>query len=114
MHKHIAEAFVPIPHPDSFAVKVCTRYRNYCRCFGATGADALLDFGDARAILRPTDEGLHFRVEAQNPIIFYGIRTLLQGILATITTNREAAVEWRPAGNVPFSAIRERLINPQN
>jgi hypothetical protein len=114
MHKHISEAFVPVPHPESFAVNVCTRYRDYCRCIGTKGADALLDFGDARAILRPTGEGLHFRIEAQDPITFNGIRTLLQGFLATITTGREAAVEWQPAGSVPFSAIRECLENRQN
>lgn len=114
MHKHIAEAFVPVPYPESFVVKVCTRYRDYCRLTDAAGRDALLDFGEARAILRPTGEGLHFRIEAPDPITFYGIRTLFQGILATTTTGPEAAVEWQPAGSVPFRAIRKCLKSRQN
>ncbi|NRQ18304.1 SMa0974 family conjugal transfer regulator [Ensifer sesbaniae] len=86
MYKHTAEAFVPVQHAVKVTQKVCARYGDYCRSIAATGVDRLLDFGDARAILRPTDEGLHFRIDAQDAITFYGIWTFLHGSLSTVTT----------------------------
>ncbi|WP_420377204.1 SMa0974 family conjugal transfer regulator [Sinorhizobium fredii] len=110
----MAEGFVRTPHAECLAENVCARSSAYCRSIGAHSTDKLLDFGAARAILRATDEALHFRVEAEDFVIFSSIRTLLQGSLATITTVPDAAVEWQPAGSVPFRAIRERLENRQN
>jgi hypothetical protein len=114
MYDHVAEAFVRVPHAKCVAEKVCARSGDYCRSIGAPGADTLLDFGGARAILRPTNEGLHFRVEARGYVTFYGIRTLLQGSLSAVTTFPGEAIEWHPAGGVPFGVMRERPGNEQN
>ncbi|KXF77911.1 hypothetical protein ATN84_24940 [Paramesorhizobium deserti] len=105
---------MPVSRAGYIAEKVCARASDYCRLIGATGADTLLDFHDARAILRPTDEGLHFRVEAQAFITFYGIRTLLQGSLSAITTFPGGAVEWHPGGSVPFDATQGGSENEQS
>ncbi|RCS22796.1 hypothetical protein DUT91_14920 [Phyllobacterium salinisoli] len=113
MYKHVAEAFVPVSHAKSVAEKVCARASDYCRLIGATGADRLLHFRNARAILRPTDEGLHFRVEAQDFITFYGVRTLLQGSLSAMTFPG-AAVEWHPDDSVPFDAMQGGSENERN
>lgn len=106
MYKHVAEAFVPVPRAESVAERVCARSRDYCYSIDVMGTDKVLDFGDARAILRPTDEGLRFRVEAHNLITLYGVRTLLQGRLSASTTFEGEVVEWHPAGSVPFGAIQ--------
>lgn len=106
MYKYTAEAYVPVPHAERITEKVCDRCGDCCRSIDAMGADILLDFGDARAILRLTDEGLHFRVDAQDAITFYGVRTLLQGSLPSITTFLSEEVEWYPAGSAPFDAMR--------
>ncbi|MGK9334382.1 SMa0974 family conjugal transfer regulator [Sinorhizobium meliloti] len=103
MYEHVAEAFVPVPHAECVAEKVCARSGDYCRSIGTRGPDTLLDFGDARAILRPTNEGLYFRVEAQGYVTFCGIRTLLQGSLSAITMFPGEAVEWHPVGGVPLA-----------
>lgn len=102
MYKHVAEAFVLIPYAERVAEKVCNGSRAFFRSIEHTGRDKLIDFGDARAILRSTDEGLFFRVEAHNLITFYGVRTLLQGRLSSAMRFESEAVEWRPAGGVPF------------
>lgn len=101
MYKHTAEAFVPVQHAVQVTKKVCARYGDYCRSIGTTGVDRLLDFGDARAILRPTDEGLYFRIDAQDAITFYGIWTFLHGSLSTVTTFPGEDVQW---GSVSLSA----------
>lgn len=106
MHTHVAEAFLQAPHAECVADKICARSSAYCRSTGTNGTDRFLDFGDARAILKPTDEGLHFRVEAQELVTFYGIRTLLQASLYTINVPG-GAVEWHPACSVSFESIRE-------
>ncbi|AHG48816.1 hypothetical protein RLEG12_07730 (plasmid) [Rhizobium leguminosarum bv. trifolii CB782] len=97
MYKYVSEAFVLLPYAGRVAEKLCARSSDYCRSILVAGADKVLDFGDARAILRPTNEGLYFRVEAQDNITFHGIRTLLQGSLSTIMTFQGDAVEWYPA-----------------
>ncbi|WP_458574640.1 SMa0974 family conjugal transfer regulator [Rhizobium sp. PDO1-076] len=109
LHTHVAEAFVQAPHAECVADKICARFSAYCQ---STGTDRILDFGDARAILKPTDEGLHFRVEAEELVTFYGIRTLLQASLSTITVPG-GAVEWHPACSVSFEAIREHVESGQ-
>jgi hypothetical protein len=106
LHTHVAEAFVQAPHAECVADKICARSSAYCRSTSANGSDRVLDFGNARAILKPTNDGLHFRVEAQELLTFYGIRTLLQASLSTITVPG-GAVEWHPACIVYSEAIRE-------
>lgn len=102
MYKHIAEAFVPVAHARCVADQLCTKCCGYCLSVAIAGADKLLTFEDARAILRPADTGLQMRVEGQNLVIFCGVRMLLQGQLAAVTTVQGTAVEWQPAGRVPF------------
>ncbi|SDN47690.1 hypothetical protein [Ensifer sp. YR511] len=96
MYKHTAEAFVPVHHAVQVTQQVCARYGDYCRSIGTTGVDRVLDFGDARAVLRPTDEGLHFRIDAQDTITFYGIRTLLLGSLCGVAKFSGEHVESYP------------------
>lgn len=102
MYKHAAEAFVPVTHSRCVAEKLCTKCCGYCLSVAVAGADKLLTFEDARAILRPADKGIQMRVEGKNLVVFCGVRTLLQGQLATVATVHAGAVEWQPAGHVPF------------
>lgn len=102
MYKHIAEAFVPTAHARSVAETLCTKCCGYCVSIDAAEADKLLTFEDARAIIRPADDGIQMRVEGKNLVVFCGVRMLLQGQLATVATVHPGAVEWQPAGHVPF------------
>ena len=104
MYKHIAEAFVPVAHARCVAEQLCSKCCGYCLSIDVAGADKLLTFEDARAILRPAATGLRMRVEGQNLVVFCGVRTLLQGQLSTVATIQVKAVEWEPAGHEPFSA----------
>ncbi len=102
MYKHIAEAFVPTAHARSVAETLCTKCCGYCLAIDAAEADRLLTFEDARAIIRPADEGLRMRVEGKNLVVFCGVRVLLQGQLAAVTTVHADGIEWQPAGRMPF------------
>ncbi|MCD1265434.1 hypothetical protein B5M44_26065 [Shinella sumterensis] len=102
MYKHIAEAFVPVGHAQCVVEQLCTKCCGYCLSVAIAGADKLLTFEDARAILRPADAGLQMRVEGRNLVVFCGVRSLLQGHLTTVATVQGTAVEWHPAGRVPF------------
>ncbi len=112
MYKHAAEAFVCIAHSDCILEGLCARAQEYCWSIRRLEHGKLLNFDDARAILRPTDKGLHFRVEAQDFVTFFGIRTLLQGSLSTITTFPDGGVEWHPAARVSFAAILDPQSRP--
>lgn len=114
MYKHVAEAFVDVAHTRCVAEKVYLRIKDFCQSIGASESERHFDFGDGRATLRPTDDGLFLRVAAQDLVTFYGIRTLLQGSLSAITPVSEEAIEWLPAGGVLFGAIRGHLENGQS
>lgn len=98
----IAEAFVPLLNARCVADLLCTRCYDHCLTVDKNGDDRLLGFEHAGAVLRPVDAGLQMRVEGQNLVVFCGVRTLLQGHLATVATVHAKAVEWQPAGCVPF------------
>lgn len=108
MYEHVAEAFVPVRCAECVMEKVCARSSAYCRAIGVKGADKVLDFGDARAILTPTDQGLRFRVEARDSITFYGVRTLLQGSLSAVTTFSSESVKWHPAEQASQGVLRRQ------
>lgn len=93
--KHVAEALVPVPDAACVAEKLSIRCRDHCLSSGAVGADKLLAFDHARAILRPTKKQLTIRVEAQDLAMFYGIRMVLQANLSTIITVSGEGIEWQ-------------------
>jgi hypothetical protein len=109
MHKHTAEAVICVTDSNFITKGLCASIREYCRSIRRLGIDRILEFGDARAILRPMKEGLHVRVEAQELVTFCGIQMLLQARLSTITTVSGGTVEWLPAGSLSVGEIRERL-----
>lgn len=113
MYKYTAEAFVPVQHAELGVKEVCALYGEY-RSIGFTGRDRLLDFGEARAMLRPTDEGLHFRIDAQDTLIFYAIWTVVQVALAPLPEFSGKDVEWHTASRLPFlaKAFFLRILEP--
>lgn len=108
MPNHVAEAFVPLPNAMTVAEEICCRSMIYCRSITTKGADKLLDFGDGRSVLRPSEEGLLLRVEARDLVTYYGIRTVLQGHLFASSSVPDGAIDWHSTGDVPFGAGRGR------
>ncbi|WP_113383507.1 hypothetical protein [Rhizobium sp. SYY.PMSO] len=102
MHQYNAESFVSLAHAHRIAEEICRRSEVFCQSIDLAGADKLLTFEDARAILRPVEAGLRMRVEGQNLVVFCGVRTLLQGQLSALAIVQVRAIEWEPAGHVPF------------
>ncbi|WP_349956721.1 hypothetical protein [Rhizobium sp. ZPR3] len=65
------------------------------------GACRFLNFGDGCAIIRPTNDGLFVRISARDLVVFYGIRTLLEGSLLKLAAISNDAIEWFSAGREP-------------
>ncbi len=65
------------------------------------GADRFLNFDDGCAIIRATNDGVFVRISARNLLIFYGIRTLLEGSLLKLAAISNDAIEWFDAGPEP-------------
>ncbi|RAX42062.1 hypothetical protein DQ393_10385 [Rhizobium tropici] len=80
---------------------VADRTRTQIRCGSRSAVservDRFLNFGDGCAIIRPTNEGLFVRISAHDLVIFYGIRTLLEGSLFKLAAISNDAIEWFPA-----------------
>ncbi|MBB3428216.1 hypothetical protein FHT85_005237 [Rhizobium sp. BK312] len=86
---------------DMIAERACTQVRYGSRSALTDGADRFLNFGDGCAIIRPTNDGLFVRVLARDLVVFYGIRTLLEGSLSKLAAISNDAIEWFPAGRQP-------------
>ncbi len=83
------------------ADKAWTQIRYGSRSVVTEGADRCLNFDDGCAIIRPTSDGLFVRILARDLVVFYGIRTLLEGTLSKLAAISNEAIEWFPAGLEP-------------
>ncbi|WP_430764068.1 SMa0974 family conjugal transfer regulator [Rhizobium sp. BR 315] len=81
---------------DTIAGRACTQIRYGSRSAVTEEADRFLNFGDGCAIIRPTNDGLFVRIFARNLVIFYGIRTLLEGSLSKLAAISDDTIEWFP------------------
>ncbi|WP_446740074.1 SMa0974 family conjugal transfer regulator [Rhizobium sp. 11515TR] len=81
--------------------RACTQIRDGSRSAVAGGADRFLNFGDACVIIRPTNNGLFVRIFARDLVIFFGIRTLLEGSLSKVAVISNEAIEWFTEGPEP-------------
>ncbi len=79
----------------------CSQIRHGSRSATTDGADRFLNFGDGCAIIRPTNDGLFVRISARDLVVFYGIRTLLEGSLLKLAAISNDAIEWLSAGGEP-------------
>ncbi len=86
---------------DMIAERACTQIWHGSRSVTTDGADRFLNFGDGCVIIRPTNGGLFVRIFARDLVIFYGIRTLLEGSLSKLAAISNEAIEWLPAGHEP-------------
>lgn len=108
MFTHTAEAFVPAAHAECVGEQVRVRIHDYCLTIHTSGTHWLLDFGDGRACLKATREGLRVRIKARDLVTFYGIRTILQGCLLAAAPEAVSAMAWQLATN-PSRQARDTL-----
>lgn len=108
MAKHISETVVWVPDADRIAETLCGSLRDCALSIDTNRTDQILNFGDGRAIIKPNVCGLHLRVEAEDLLTFFGIRSLLQVALSQASTDRPGRLEWHPACDEPFSTIGKR------
>ena len=92
------EAHAIISATDIIVERAHSQIRYSRQSAVAEVADKFLNFGDGCAIIRPTNDGLFVRISARDLVIFYGIRTLLEGSLLKLAAIPNDAIEWFPAG----------------
>lgn len=95
MYKHAAATFVAVAHAPILAENICSQIRQLCQSVVSKGADTFLSFEGGCAVILPTDVGLSFRVSARDPVVFYGIRTLIEGSLSRFVTVSDNVIDWR-------------------
>ncbi|WP_095448802.1 SMa0974 family conjugal transfer regulator [Ochrobactrum quorumnocens] len=99
---YTAETFIDITNPEKVGKTFCLEYRAYIVSVDFSGHDKLITFGDGRAILSPTANGLHLRVEAFDLATFHGIWSLLQVGLDLCKTGPGGQLEWTPSRDALF------------
>lgn len=95
------EGHAIISTTDVIAERAYMRIQYDVRSAITGGADRFLNFGDGCATIRPTSDGLFVRISARDLVIFYGIRTFLEGNLLEVAAISIEAIEWFPAGLEP-------------
>jgi len=94
--------FIKTNYPEKVGKTFCLEYRAYIVSVDFSGHDKLITFGDGRAILSPTANGLHLRVEAFDLATFHGIWSLLQVGLDLCKTGPGGQLEWTPSRDALF------------
>lgn len=95
------EEHVTINATEFIAKTTCSQIRHGSRSAVTEGAEKLLNFGDGCAVIRPTNDGLFVRISARDLVLFYGIRTLLEGSFSKLAAISNEAIEWFPVGLEP-------------
>ena len=95
MYKHVAETFVTVAQAPTLAEHICLQVRQLCQSVVSKGANTVLSFEGGCAVILLTDVGLFFRVSAQDPVIFHGIRTLLEGSLSSFAKVSDDVIDWQ-------------------
>lgn len=98
---HCEEGHAIVSAADMNADRACTQIRDGSESAVSDGAERFLNFGDACVIIRPTNNGLFVRIFARDLVIFFGIRTLLEGSLSKVAAISNEAIEWFPEGPEP-------------
>lgn len=108
MAKHISETVVWVADADRIAETLCGSLSNCALSVDIDGPDQVLNFGDGRAIIKPNVCGLHLRVEAEDPLTFFGIRSLLQVSLSRASNDQSGRLEWHAASGELFDVLGRR------
>lgn len=108
MAKHISETVVWVADADRIAETLCGSLSDCALSVDINGAAQVLNFGDGRAIIKPNVCGLHIRVEAEDPLTLYGIRSVLQVALWRASPGWTGRLEWHPSGGGPFGVTDRR------
>ncbi|KQY15077.1 hypothetical protein ASD36_26190 [Rhizobium sp. Root1334] len=102
MNIFVAEAYVATANPHYVMEKICSRIRDVLLFIDVKGSERLLSFEDGYAVITQMNAGLFFRISAKTVVIFYGIRTLLEGALLIADTATDV-IEWTSAEEAEFS-----------
>lgn len=114
MFKYIAEAIVAVRHSEAVAEKIFAHCAGSWQPTGGGLAGRLLDFGGARAILKPNADGLHLQVEAEDVVMFYGVRSVVEGCMLKSTAVPRTSIEWRQTSGNPLEPMRRPAANRRN
>uniref|UniRef100_UPI0031015436 SMa0974 family conjugal transfer regulator n=1 Tax=Neorhizobium sp. EC2-8 TaxID=3129230 RepID=UPI0031015436 len=108
MAKHISDTVVWVADADRIAEALCGSLRGCALSIDTNGTHQVLNFGDGRAIIKPDVCGLQLRVEAEDPLTFFGIRSLLQVSLSRASKDQSGHLEWHPARGELFDVVGRR------
>jgi len=79
IYKHIDEMFIPHPHAKEVEEQFSEETGTYIQHTSTRKTIRTLDFGNAFLVVRTTDAGVHFRIEAEDILTYHGIWILLHG-----------------------------------
>ncbi len=102
MPKHISETFVSIADSDRALDLLCATLCGWSFSITNNRSERLLAFDSGRAIITHAVGGLHFHVEAKDPLTLLGMRSVLQAALSQVATHLLPDLEWRRADGEPL------------
>ncbi|NTG88249.1 hypothetical protein G6L15_19020 [Agrobacterium rhizogenes] len=96
MYEHVAETYVPLLNANCSLDQLCSTIAAFSRSVIEKGSEKAFVFEGGHAIIRLVDSGLLFRVTAENILIFFGIRTILETSLSKISRCIPEWNRWHP------------------
>ncbi|NTG09338.1 SMa0974 family conjugal transfer regulator [Rhizobium rhizogenes] len=96
MYEHVAETYVLLLNANCSLDQLCSTITAFSHSVIEKGSEKTFVFEGGHAIIRLVDGGLLFRVTAENMLIFFGIRTILENSLSKISDSIPEWIRWYP------------------
>ncbi|MGV2117925.1 SMa0974 family conjugal transfer regulator [Rhizobium rhizogenes] len=96
MYEHVAETYVPLSNANCSLDQLCSTITAFSHSVIEKGPERAFAFEGGHAIVRLVNSGLLFLVTAENILIFFGIRTVLETSLSKISRSIPEWIRWYP------------------
>lgn len=107
MHE-TCEAYAIVSKPAELIPTISRQIADLTKMEECDDGDTILNLQDGRAIFRADRRGIMIRVEAENPLLRCGIKSVVTSILRRSSRNFRLPLEWRPGNRDRFSGISQQ------
>lgn len=108
MHE-ICEAYAIVSKPAELIPTISRQIADMTKMEECDDGDTVLNLQDGRAILRGDKRGIMIRVEARNPLLSCGIKSVLTSILRRSSGNINLPLQWTRGNRERFSGISQQI-----
>ncbi len=106
MHE-VCEAYAIVSKPAELIPTISRQIADLTKMEECDDGDTILNLEDGRAIFRADKRRIMIRVEAKNPLLSCGIKSVVTSILRNSSGSFSPPLQWRPGNRDRFAGISQ-------